>query len=177
MDHGYLSRPPMSPASRLLIVAVSGRALAQSAGRAGYRPVVLDLFADRDTRAASSIIRRIAIPGTLRVDPARLLDAARSLATGADLVYGSGFEGRPRLLQRLSRGRTLYGNTPAALADVRSPARFFLLLERLGIPHPPVRMTPPARPKGWLMKRPGTAGGTGVLPAGAASAARGDYFQ
>jgi len=167
----------MSPSSRLLIVAVSGRALAQSAGRAGYRPVVLDLFAARDTRAASFTSRPIAVPGTLRIDPARLLDAARALAPGSDLVYGSGFEGRPRLIQRLSRGRALYGNTPAALAALRSPARFFPLLQRLGIPHPAVRLTPPARPNGWLMKRPGTAGGTGVLPAGAASAARGDYFQ
>ena len=167
----------MSPASRLLIVAVSGRALAQSAGRAGYRPVVLDLFADRDTTAASSTSRRIGLPGTLRIDPARLLGAARTLAPGADLVYGSGFEGRPGLIQRLSRGRTLYGNTPAALADVRDPARFFPLLQRLGVPHPAVRLTPPARSAGWLVKRPGTAGGTGVLPAGAATAARGDYYQ
>jgi uncharacterized protein len=167
----------MSPASRLLIVAVSGRALAQSARRGGYRPVVLDLFADRDTRSASSHSRRIGIPGTLRIDPARLLAAARSLAPGVGLVYGSGFEGRAGLIDRLSRGRTLFGNTPAVLADVRNPARFFPLLERLGIPHPAVRLTPPARPKGWLVKRPGAAGGTGVLPAGARRPALGDYYQ
>ena len=111
--------------SRLLIVAVSGRALAQSAGRAGYRPVVLDLFADRDTRAASSACRPINVPGTLRIDATRLLDAARRLAPGADLVYGSGFEGRPALLDRLSRGRALYGNSPATVASVRDPDRFF----------------------------------------------------
>ena len=167
----------MSPASRLLIVAVSGRALAQSARRGGHRPVVLDLFADRDTRSASSFSRRIGIPGTLRIDPARLLGAARSLAPGAGLVYGSGFEGRAELIERLSRGRTLFGNTPTALADVRNPARFFALLQRLGIGHPAVRLTRPARLKDWLVKRPGAAGGTGVIPANAARPARGDYYQ
>lgn len=167
----------MSPPSRLLIVAVSGRALAQSAERGGYRPVVLDLFADRDTRAASSRCRRIGVPGTLRIDAARLLETARSLAPDAALVYGSGFEGRPRLIERLSRGRTLYGNSPETLAHVRNPARFFPLLRRLGIPHPAVRLNPPPRPNGWLMKRPGAAGGTGVGPAGASSPIRGDYYQ
>src|SRR3954451_1147403 len=126
---GYLWGPPMSPhPSRLLIVAVSGRALAQSAGRAGYRPVVLDLFADQDTRAASSVSRRVNVPGTLRIDPGRLLETVRRLAPGAGLVYGSGFEGRPALLEQLSRGRALYGNTPATVRSVRDPARFFPLL-------------------------------------------------
>lgn len=163
--------------SRLLIVAVSGRALAQSAGRAGYLPVVLDLFADRDTRAASSACRSINAPGTLRIDATRLLDAARRLAPGGDLVYGSGFEGRPALLDRLSRGRALYGNSPATVASLRDPDRFFPLLRRLGISHPAVRLTSPAQPQGWLLKRRGAAGGTGILPAGSAPAAEADYYQ
>jgi len=163
--------------SRLLIVAVSGRALAQSAGRGGYRPVVLDLFADRDTRAASSACRTITVPGTLRIDAARLLDTARRLAPDSDLVYGSGFEGRPALLDRLSRGRALYGNTPATVAGVRDPARFFPLLRRLGIPHPAVRLTAPVGPQAWLLKLPGAAGGTGVLPARDPPTAGGGYYQ
>jgi predicted ATP-grasp superfamily ATP-dependent carboligase len=40
-----------------------------------------------------------------------------------------------------------------------------------------VRLAPPARPDGWLVKRPGTAGGTGVLPAQGTPAARRDYYQ
>ena len=167
----------MSPPPRLLIVAVSGRALAQSARRGGYRAVVLDLFADRDTRAVASASRRIGVPGTLRIDPSRLIGAARRLAPGSGLVYGSGFEGRPRLIQRLSRGRPLYGNTPETLAAVRDPARFFPLLRRLGLPFPAVRLTRPARPKDWLIKRPASAGGTGVLPAPMAAAGDGEYYQ
>src|SRR4029079_6628282 len=79
--------------------------------------------------------------------------------------------------ERLSRGRPLYGNTPATLRSVRDPARVFRLLRRLGVPHPTVRLAPPARPEGWLVKRPGTAGGTGVLPARNTPRVRGDYYQ
>jgi predicted ATP-grasp superfamily ATP-dependent carboligase len=167
----------MTDASRLLIVAVSGRALAQSAARGGYRPVVLDLFADRDTRAVSAQCREVGAAGILRFDSASMLRAARALAPGAGLVYGAGFEGRTALLGRLSRGRTLYGNPPATVALLRDPSRFFPLLRCLGIHHPDVRLTPPSRPSGWLIKGPGSAGGTRVQPAGHRPAWPADYYQ
>jgi len=167
----------MPDLSRPLIVAVSGRALAQSAVRGGYRPVVLDLFADRDTRAAAAESRPVSYPGALRFDPAAVLRAARALAPGAGLVYGSGFEGRTGLLERLGRGRTIYGNAPATVAMLRDPARFFPLLRRLGIRHPAVRLAPPSRPNGWLIKAAGSAGGTRVQPAGSRPASASDYYQ
>jgi predicted ATP-grasp superfamily ATP-dependent carboligase len=167
----------MPHASRPLIVAVSGRALAQSAVRGGYRPVVLDLFADRDTRAAAAQCRRVSAADALRFDPAEVLRAARALAPAAELVYGSGFEGRTALLERLSRGRTLYGNAPAVVSLIRDPARFFPLLRRIGIEHPTVRLTTPRRAGGWLIKGRGTAGGTRVQPAAARPPSPGDYYQ
>ena len=167
----------MPDLSRPLIVAVSGRALAQSAARGGYRPVVLDLFADRDTRAAAVACRRVSQPGALRFDPAAVLRSARALAPGSGLVYGSGFEGRAGLLQRLGRGRSVYGNAPATVALVRDPARFFPLLRRLGIPYPVVSLLPPLRPSGWLIKGAGSAGGTRVQPAGSRPASASDYYQ
>lgn len=167
----------MSDLSRPLIVAVSGRALAQSAARGGYRPVVLDLFADRDTRAAAAECRRVRLPGALRLDPAAVLRAARALAPGADLVYGSGFEGRTGLLERLGRGRTVYGNAPGTVAMLRDPARFFPLLRRLGLRHPAVRLAQPSRPSGWLIKGSGSAGGTRVQHAGSRPASASDYYQ
>ena len=158
-------------------MAVSGRALAQSAGRAGTVRWCSTSSPIGIPGPRRPPVAPINVPGTLRIDPTRLLDAARRLAPGADLVYGSGFEGRPALLDRLSRGRPLYGNTPATLGSVRDPARFFPLLRRLGISHPAVRLTPPARPQGWLVKRPGAAGGTGMLPAPQRAGGRGDYYQ
>ena len=44
--------------SRLLVCALSGRALAQSARAAGFAPLVLDRFGDLDTRAAAGRWRR-----------------------------------------------------------------------------------------------------------------------
>jgi len=166
--------PPSVP---LLIVAVTGRALAASAAKSGHRVVVLDLFADRDTRAVASACRPVASPHGLRFDQRALLRAATAMAPSAGLVYGSGFEGRTGLLARLVRDRALYGNRPETVAAVRDPARFFPLLDRLGLGHPEVRLTPPRATAGWLVKRAGGAGGAQVAFAGARPVRPGDYYQ
>lgn len=163
----------------LLIVGVTGRALAASAARAGLPVVVLDYFADRDTRALALDCRAVAGRG-LRFGRRALFTAAEELAPPnrcAGLVYGSGFEGRIDWLARLSRGRRLYGNSPATVAAVRDPTRFFGLLDRLGIRHPEIRLGPPRSPAGWLVKQPGGAGGAQVRPASRERPPTGAYFQ
>ncbi len=57
-----LARSPNS-ADTLLIAAISGRALAAAARRAGYRPLVADLFRDIDTVALAE--RAVKLPGSL----------------------------------------------------------------------------------------------------------------
>ena len=169
-----------SDARPMLIAAVTGRALAASAARAGLPVVVLDYFADRDTCAVATACRSVVSPLGLRFDRRRLLTAADELApmqTSGGLVYGSGFEGRVALLTRLSAGRQLFGNTPAVVAAVRKPGSFFPLLDRLGIRHPEVRYTAPADPSGWLVKDPGGAGGTRVRPADRRRVRAEAYFQ
>jgi uncharacterized protein len=163
-----------------VIAAVTGRALAASAARAGYPVVVLDFFADRDTRTLAREVRIVAVAGGLRFDRTALLRAAGSLAppsASAGLVYGSGFEGCPGLLARLASGRELLGNSPEVVASVRDPHRFFPLLDRLGIHHPEVRHTAPENPTGWLVKHPGGAGGTHVRRATRRPVRSGSYFQ
>jgi len=163
-----------------LVIAVTGRALAASARRGGHPVVVLDYFADGDTAALASACRSVVAARGLRFDRQALLTAAEALAPAsrcAGLVYGSGFEGRVQLLARVTHGRRLFGNSPAVVRAVRDPAHFFGLLDRLGIPHPPVRMTPPPDPTGWLVKHPGGAGGTRVRPAGSRRASSQAYFQ
>lgn len=165
--------------SPILFVAVTGRALAASAARAGRPSVVLDCFADRDTRALARHCRPVRAAGAIRFDAHALLSAAAELAPPArseGLVYGAGFEGRPTLLTRLARGRQLLGNSPSVVAAIKDPRRFFPLLAHLGIPHPEVRY---AAPEGgeWLVKRVGGAGGAHVRPAGASPARAGHYFQ
>jgi len=167
---------PRAEGSPLLIAAISGRALAESALRGRFRPVVLDCFADRDTRALAERWRAVPAAGTLHFDRRALLEAADALAPGAPLVPGSGFEGRPALLARLAAGRELLGNPPEVVRAVKDPRRLFPQFDALGIPHPEVRYDQPADPAGWLVKRAGGAGGTHIRAAGAPRKA-GDYFQ
>ncbi len=169
---------PTVDGAPILVVAVSGRALAASARRGGHPVVVLDYFADVDTVALADTCRAVVSSHGLRFDRASLLAAARALAPrGAGLVYGSGFEGRVGLLERLAQGRPLLGNPPAVVRAVRDPRTFFGLLGRLGVPYPRVQFTRPADPRGWLAKRPGGAGGTGVRFAASSRASTGIYFQ
>jgi predicted ATP-grasp superfamily ATP-dependent carboligase len=159
---------PASPELRpYLVVSASGRALARSAGRQGIRVVVLDLFNDVDTRALA-VASRACAGRHGRFHRARLLQAARELAPTdgyAGLVVGSGLEGRPALLQALSRQAPLLGNASETVVRVKDPEFFFPLLDRLAICHPEVRMTVPRNPQGWLAKRVGGAGGAHVRQA------------
>ena len=163
-----------------LVAAVTGRALAASAVRGGHRVVVLDCFADRDTRALARDCRSAVSPRRMSLDPRLLLAHAAALAPpsrSAGLVYGSGFEGRTDLLSRLASGRRLFGNSPAVVAAVRNPARIFPTFDRLAIRHPEIRSRPPRMPKGWLAKEPGSAGGSGVRMASRRPVSRHTYFQ
>jgi predicted ATP-grasp superfamily ATP-dependent carboligase len=179
--------PSTSPArlsakpDSVLIVALSARSLALAAERAGYRAAVIDLFGDVDTRRLAE--RSVTVPGDLGqgFEAEALIEAARKLAPAKDefsgLVYGSGLESRPELLERLARGRQLWGNRPAVLRAIKDPVIFFGLLDRQGLPHPEVRTKPPAEMAGWLVKGIGGAGGGHVRPLAGASRAADQYYQ
>lgn len=163
-----------------LIAAVTGRPLAASARRGGHDVVVLDYFADRDTRLLASRARAVCSPRSLRFDRRALLASAAELAPAgqsAGLVYGSGFEARPELLARLAEGRRLLGNPPAVVEVVKDPRCLFPLLDRLGVPHPEVSYDPPPDPEGWLLKEAGGAGGVHVRPASRRAPPARGYFQ
>jgi uncharacterized protein len=172
---------PASPEKLpLLVVSASGRALAQSAARGGLPVVVLDLFNDLDVRALARASRSVAAASG-KFDSRRLVAAANLLCAPercAGLVYGSGFEGRTRLLGQLASGRHLFGNSPVTVAKLKDPVQFFALLDSLGFAHPETRLDPPANVSGWLVKRTGGAGGSHVKPASLRHRARpGRYFQ
>jgi len=130
-----------------LVAALSARALAASARRAGQRVRAIDLFGDDDLRAA--VLDHAVVPGDPfgGFDEAALVAAAERLAPagrGHRLVYGGGFEARPTLLAALGRGREVCGNAPETLARLKDPVAFFALLDRVGLPHPAVALSPPA---------------------------------
>ncbi|MFO1418619.1 MAG: ATP-grasp domain-containing protein [Methylotetracoccus sp.] len=147
---------------RLLLAGVSVRSLAQSAARGGYRTYCLDWFADTDT--AACCMDCLVVGGSAGFDERRLRAAADRLAprgTHSALIYGSGFDSRPDLLDELANGRQLIGNDPETLRRVNQPRTFLGLLDELAIPYPDTREDPPASGD-WLRKQGFSEGGSGV---------------
>jgi uncharacterized protein len=166
----------------VLIAALSGRALAASARRAGLTPLVVDAFGDADTRAIAAELRFLPEAAgrgfrtkTLRAALDDLIDAAPTPPVG--LVLGSGFEDAPKLVAALARHYPLLGNGAAAIQRAKDPATFFPLLDQLKIAHPLTRLSPPAQAHGWLSKRIGASGGAHVVEAAAVETQRGRYYQ
>jgi len=167
---------PSGPA--VLIAAASGRALAASACRGGYRPLVADFFGDEDTvaLAAHARIDHGLVSG---MEEQRLLAALEALASAKQpigVVCGTGFEDRPHLLARIAERWRLLGNDPDVVATVKDPDTFGALCRHCDIAHPETRPSPPADPAGWLAKRRGGAGGSHIAMKAKPNAAHGDYY-
>lgn len=165
----------------MLIVATSGRALAQCAARSGYVSVVLDCFADADTRLTAKTVRRVADDSGIRFDAGRLLRTAEQFAPPAEIdamIYGAGFESEPALLEIFAQRDRVCGNPPDVIRQVKAPETFHRLLDQIGLPYPETRLDPPESPDGWLVKRIGSAGGQDVQRCGARPFEPGrDYVQ
>ena len=159
-------RPSSGP---LILLSASARAHARAAARLGRALFAVDGCGDADLAAD----RRFRLPladGQFPPAPTAAL-LARLSGPGAELVYGSGLEAHPELLDALPAGIVPRGNAAAALRRCADPLEFAALLDALGAPHPEVRTAPPAAPAGWLVKRAGRSGGAHVRPAAAADAA------
>lgn len=170
----------------IAVAALSARMLAEAARDDGFDVVALDLFGDVDTRRACSQWLPIGRPDTLHIDDALVLAALGTLAQrGAQgWIVGSGFEGRPELLERGAALLPLIGTQADAVRRVRDPRTFFDFLDAKGIAHPPISMTAPVDAAGWLVKDANGCGGghirrwvpkQGELPIDSVPAQR--YFQ
>lgn len=167
----------------VLIAAFSGRALAQSARRAGYEPLVADAFGDLDTQEAAVAVQIIdgAMSTGFRTKP--LVAALDALASSSNappigLVLGSGFEDKPRLVAALGSRYQLLGNDAATYKACKEPSSFFTELDELSIAHPATQASPPANPDGWLTKRIGGSGGRHIRTCEATTTEhRRRYFQ
>jgi predicted ATP-grasp superfamily ATP-dependent carboligase len=163
----------------VLIAAASGRALAASARRGGYVPLVVDAFGDEDTLAVADRHARVDLIGQPR-DDEKLIGALARLADGRDcagIVCGSGFEDRAPLLARVGQRWTLLGNSAETVGRLKAPVGFAALCRDANIPHPETSLEAPADREGWLVKRIGGAGGWHIRPAVAAETTKGVYFQ
>jgi uncharacterized protein len=170
----------------LLVVAVSGRALAASARRAGLVPLVADFFADADTRQIAQDCRKLEDlkRGFHWKALAQALEALAGNATLPPLgvVYGAGFEDRAQLLAKIAGRWPVIGNSAKTVARIKAPEIFFAELARLGVPHPRTATAVPAAASGWLAKRAGGAGGSHIvasptMPRARRNTRRRIYFQ
>jgi len=160
----------------LLLVAQSARMLAQSAHRAGLNARAIDYFADADTRRYARVLT--IPPGSQETQWLALAESLAPKSQGHGLIYGSGIDTQPRLVEILARDRTRLGNSPATLAQVNNPHHFFALLTRLEIPHPETLFSSPTHREGWLIKPSCGEGGKGVgFAAKNRPAPRQSYYQ
>ncbi|MFT3730615.1 MAG: ATP-grasp domain-containing protein [Hyphomicrobium sp.] len=148
----------------VLIAAFSGRSLAQSARRAGYRPFVADAFGDIDTKEAADDIR--VIDGAMQTGfhtkqiVAALEDLSRASGSAPiGLVLGSGFEDKPRLVGALAARFRLLCSGAETIATCKDPKKFFGMLGKLGVRHPETQIERPSSPEDWISKRVGGSGG------------------
>lgn len=165
----------------ILILARSGRQLAEAARAAGYCPVVVDLFGDADTAAACVTSVALAPATGFAFDPAVLMSTLAELRRnyGAmPVVWGSGWETQPHLLAAIAASWPLTGCPVSALFAANDPARLTGVLDSTGIAPPEsVYGRRPAYGE-WLLKRRGSCGGYGVQDAGSREfAGQREFFQ
>src|SRR5688572_33252634 len=154
------SSPSMA---EILVAAVSARALAGAARNAGFRPLAADLFGDLDLKEIAEASIRIDGDLDSGIRWTALIAAIEALAADRDpvgLVYGSGFEDRPVMLERLTERWKIFGNSAATVARAKDPAKLAEICGRLAIPHPRWSCEKPAA--GWLHKLRGGAGGAHI---------------
>jgi predicted ATP-grasp superfamily ATP-dependent carboligase len=167
----------------VLIAAFSGRSLAQSARRAGYRPFVVDAFGDLDTRDAAEDVHVIDAAMQTGFRTKRLIAALDDLSRSArsaqiGIVLGSGFEDKPRLVAALASRYRLLASDTKTLAACKDPTKFFGIADELEIRHPETQLAPPPESKGWLSKRIGGSGGRHIRDCSDKPPARARrYFQ
>ncbi|MFI3123663.1 MAG: ATP-dependent carboxylate-amine ligase, partial [Methylococcales bacterium] len=142
-----------------LIVATSGRMLAQAAQREGFDVLVIDCFADIDTsRYAKKIVR---------VDSLSIANLTTALSEFtnyeiAGVVYGSGFETCVESLYFLEKRFNVAGNSAAVFESVQNKQTFFAALDSLKIPYPETHFSFPNESKNWLSKPLRGQGGVGI---------------
>lgn len=163
----------------MLIAAISGRALAQTARRAGYLPLTADFFCDLDTREEG---RAEMVEGNFwdgfALEPLRhSLERLAVSHNPIGVVYGGGFERNPDVLRGVAECWSLIGNDASVVARIKDPIALAALCKSLVIPHPETQEQRPSEPAGWLVKRRGGAGGSHVHDAVDHHGGPGFYYQ
>jgi methenyltetrahydromethanopterin cyclohydrolase len=144
----------------ILIVASSGRMLAQAAKNAGLKPLVIDLFADLDTQCYAEDFKKLPSLAERHLKPA-LGYFIDHYAVG-HVIYGSGFEYYPESLRYLGSRLVVLGNLPDTFVKLHDKPAFFSSLDKLNIPYPEVYFYAPDCSGNWLVKPMQGQGGLGI---------------
>jgi predicted ATP-grasp superfamily ATP-dependent carboligase len=150
----------LSDRDYLLIIAGSGRMLAEAARTAGLPVVVIDLYGDLDTRQHACEARRLPSLAIEYVAP--VLDDLNGSYPIGRAVYGSGLESYPETLDYLAQRMTVLGNTPIVFRSLQNKEEFFSVLAGLRIPFPEVAFAAPCTDYDWLIKPMQGQGGLGI---------------
>lgn len=159
-DQAIPSLSQHSCAGIILIIAGSGRMLAQAAQNVGLKPLVIDLFGDLDTQSYAEAFHQIPSLAEEHITPA--VDYFIKHYAVAHVIYGSGFEYYPQSLYYLNSRLIILGNHPDTFAKLQNKQAFFSVLDELNVPYPEVAFSAPESTDNWLIKPLQGQGGMGI---------------
>ncbi len=144
----------------ILIVANSGRMLAQLANNIALNSIVIDCFCDVDTLLLTTDAIKIESLALKYLKPAILnLNKIHSIKY---VIYGSGFESYSISLQYLQDHFQVLGNSQSVFLATQNKINFFATLKTLQIPYPPVSFEAPKTTEEWLLKPMQGQGGVAI---------------
>ena len=151
---------------RILLIAPSTRAMAESARMSGYDIVSVDFFGDTDQK---KICENYSLTHDFKEEHSiENLFRHRTEARYTHVVYGAGFENHPGLVEVMEKESILLGNPARTLRKVRDWGVFFRTLKKLGVAYPETRVVDSdeavelAEEGSWLVKPLETGGGHGI---------------
>ncbi len=164
------------PKPLILIIAQSGRFLAQMAHRAGYPVRVADQFADIDTLAITE--QHLLLTDLDQLSDHQFLQTIQELANKqpAILIIGTGLERFFNCLALLPANIQSANNGLSALQTCLTPSRWFALLSDLSVRYPPSQFSRPANSDNFLQKQSQHWGG-GHIQRPDLPAPSGVYYQ
>lgn len=158
----------------VLVIANSGRMLAQAVRSAGYHALVIDLFADQDTMR---VAEQVWLVNNLSVTIIQETIACLILSYEVQwVIYGSGMENHPKTLEYLAKQFKVAGCDYSVLKRLGQKKTLFNNLDVLQIQHPAVQFNPPKKRTDWLLKPMSHIGGIGISRCNR-DAQEGEYYQ
>ena len=149
-----------------------------AAAQAGYKVAAFDAFNDADTRRFCEYSAAVHYAnGGFDAEDLWLQLGRVDPGSVKALVYGSGFESQPALLDGIAQRYPLMGNPAPIVSRVKNPQHFFTTLHRLNIPYPQVQYHLPQDAGNWITKSMGGSGGTHIRRSCSGQSQTGDYFQ